>query len=268
MSSSSAVQLQGFDEFGDYIRSRCGIVLNAGKETLVQTRLQARLTATGSRDLRQYLTLIQGDQNERKLCTEALTTHKTQWFREIVHYQFLAEYLKGAKTSGKKVRLWSAAASSGQEAYSMLFLCIKLGMDPGHFQILATDLSKKILDQAMALPDSTEFKTELDKLSLRMPPGTATQEIVARALQQSIKFKEFNLLHSVFESDIKFDFIFLRNVLIYFDRPTILSVCRKLAQRLKPDGYLVLGLSESLQGEVSELVTEGNSIYRLSGPKK
>lgn len=246
----------------DIIKQSTGINLTPDKNTLIETRLNRRLYDLGLQSLGDYIQLMQNEKVEMQNCIEMLTTHKTEWFREIVHFTWLKEFL-GQRDRNQKIKIWSAACSTGPEVYSLLFLLLKEGLAPNQFRILGTDISQAVLNQALNLPNSEEFKRQFDLLLRGCSDKIQLHNSMQMALQSSIKFREFNLVSDHLAADLKFDVIFLRNVLIYFDRPTVHQVCKNLESHLNPGGFLVLGLTESLHNEIPELRVVGNSIYQF-----
>jgi two-component system chemotaxis response regulator CheB len=257
----------GLRRIAKIVHKVSGISLSAEKDFLIETRLRRRLDAFGFTNYRQYADLIEQDSRELQACVEHLTTHMTEWFREIVHYRWLKKELPHLVSPGKPFRFWSAACSSGQELYSMMFLLLREGLVHNQFRLLGTDISTPILEKAIALPSSIDF-AEQKRLFLNHTTNRlrAEQELEL-SLSQSVKFREFNLIESNFVVPMVFDVIFLRNVLIYFDRQQVMAVCKRLGQLLVPGGHLVLGLSETLSAEVEEFISIGNSIYQVGGSK-
>ncbi len=255
----------GFQEFSEWTESHFGIYLSSEKWALVQTRIGSRLQKWGVQDLRAYLQILKSDPSEVKICIESLTTHKTEWFREIVHFQWLKAILEQKLQRQEKIRIWSAACSTGPEVYSLLLLCLKVGIDPENIRILGTDLSHRAIEEAMAIPSGEHFAHHCERLKAQCPSSRNLDLLVTRALQESIKFRQFNLVSDRLPESLEFDVIFLRNVMIYFTRERMEMVCQRLTERLAPGGHLVLGLSESLNQMIPELVPIGNSVYRLNG---
>lgn len=245
------------------VETYSGIKLGHDKVSLLQNRLRDRLDELQIQDLDDYNAILLTDPFEMQICSELLTTHKTEWFREIVHYEFLQEQLV-KRNKNETFTFWSAACSSGQELYSTLFLLLKNRYDPSQFRLLGTDLSSMILDKARTLHETDEFARQVSNFKVRNP-GADVDNIMKRAIQNSVKFKEFNLLHTDVFVGIKFDVIFLRNVLIYFDAENVKKVVDRLSSCLKPGGYLITGLSEPLGNDHKKLVKIGPSIYHFKG---
>jgi len=255
----------GFDEFSKWFESEVGIHLTLEKWNLVQTRIGNRLRERDAQNFKNYLQILKNDPEEMKICIESLTTHKTEWFREMVHFRWLKTVLQNKLSNQERVQIWSAACSTGPEIYSIMFLCLRVGLDPSQFRILGTDLSERAIQEASGIPEGDHFAHHWQKLKQISPPNWKVDELVRRALRESIKIRQFNLVSDQLPERVLFDAIFLRNVMIYFTRERMVEVCQKLTRHLQPNGHLVLGLSESLNQMIPELVTEGNSIYRREG---
>jgi chemotaxis protein methyltransferase CheR len=246
----------------EIVQQKSGICIKTDKNYLIQSRLQNRLIELQIQDLNNYVNLILDDSDEMQVCIELLTTHKTEWFREIVHFQWLKKELANYQNTSKPFSVWSGACSSGAEVYSLLFLLLKEGLNSNQIKILGTDISTPILDRAVNLPFEPEFSIQKDFLLKNSKNAAKIEKELESALVRSIKFKYFNLIKDKLDLPFKFDVIFLRNVLIYFDRPTVLMVCQNLGHYLKPNGHLVLGISESLHDELPEFKAIGNSVYQ------
>ncbi len=249
-------------KLAEIIQQNSGISIKTEKNFLIQTRLQNRLTELNISDLHDYVALLRASPKEIQICVELLTTHKTEWFREIVHFQWLKSELKKRPKGAKPFLVWSAACSSGAEVYSLLFLLLKEGLTHTQIRILGTDISLPILDRAKKLPEEAEFQLQKDYLIRSVRNKAKIQDELNISLKQSVKFKQFNLIKDQLILPFQFDVIFLRNVLIYFDRATVLEVCKNISRYLKPNGYLVIGISESLHDEIPEFVSIGNSVYQ------
>lgn len=255
-------------KLADLVRVNSGINLQEEKFFLIETRLKRLVQELGFSSLTEYTQFAANNPEELQRCIEHLTTHKTEWFREIVHFQWLKKEIKNLTADSNILRIWSAACSAGPEVYSLLFLLIKEGLPAKSFRILGTDISRPILDAALSLPESPEFNEQKTQLLQKSANPENTEKELYLALENSVKFREFNLISGQLDGRLKFDVIFLRNVLIYFEKQTVRLVCKNLARYLKPGGYLVTGLSESLHGELPEFETVGSSIYKLKSASK
>ncbi|MFZ9595935.1 MAG: chemotaxis protein CheB, partial [Bdellovibrionia bacterium] len=248
-----------------WLETHTGLTLGQQKWAFLQNRLRDRMGDLGAKDLQAYLQILLRDPVEAQRCVERLTTHKTEWFRELVHFQALKPILEQKLRKSERVHLWSAACSTGLEAYSLLFLCLKVGLDPSLIRVLGTDLSERAILEAKEKPSDPDFLAQLERLRSSSPQLVDPSGLVHRALKESLKWRKLNLISDQLPGEFRFDVIFLRNVLIYFSPERRVQVCQKLLNYLKPGGSLVLGLSESIGNSIPELILEGDSIYRFRG---
>lgn len=243
--------------FSDFLKSACGIDLGANKQYLVSTRLRRILQEHKLEGLGGLVIAIQDNKNSmlRQLVMDAMTTNETFWFRDCTPFDYLAKILPEMTPArpGGKIRIWSAACSSGQEPYSISMLVEerqrgRFGQPLPEVEILATDLSNKILDVARY--------GRYDRLSVArgLSPERAKKFFVLETpdswcvrpeVRQRIRFRSLNLQDS-FYSLGKFDVIFCRNVLIYFSGDLKRDILTRLHGALNPNGLLILGSSESI----------------------
>lgn len=249
-------------ELSDLVKKTAGLDIKPEKTFLFETRLKRHLEKLQISSIPDYIDSLKSDSEELQACVEMLTTHKTEWFREMIHYKWLKSELPILLKQSPVLRIWSAACSSGPEVYSTLFLLLKEGLAHSQFRLLGTDISRAILEKAIQLPEEPDFEQQKNLLIKHAQDKMTVNEEIDLAIKNSIRFREFNLIHDEITFLHKFDVIFLRNVLIYFDQQTVLKVCKNLCRHLRPEGYLIIGLTESLNGELPELVTKGNSIYQ------
>jgi chemotaxis protein methyltransferase CheR len=262
----------------DFIRSlvyeRSRINLGPDKRQLVSARLGKRLRATNTPDLTAYCALLQQPEAEQELghLIDAISTNHTFFFREIAHFDFLrdqaipelAERSRAERWPG--LRVWSAASSSGEEAYSIaITLAEKLPRWP--WEIEATDISRRILAKAAAAIYPEETVRRLPPATVRayFQRGFGPQEgnyRVKPALRDRVRFHHLNLLEGEPPFPGLFQVIFCRNVMIYFDRPTQEELVARLSRRLVPGGYLMVGHSESLTHLRHALKAVRPAIYR------
>lgn len=249
-----------FQEFRDYLQKIAGIDLGENKQYLVATRLRRLLADNGIASLTELTNQIKRVNNRdvRQKVIDLMTTNETFWFRD--NYPF--DYLKNTalpelakSTPGGKVRIWSAACSSGQEPYSLSIIveeCSRgqLAGKGVNAEIVATDVSSTILAQAKSgLYDRLSVSRGLSKERLQMHFDKTRDEFwqAKPAISRRINFRPINLQES-FSSLGKFDIIFCRNVLIYFSADLKLDILTRLHGALKPKGFLFLGSSEGLSG--------------------
>ena len=249
-----------FRLFRDYLERTCGIVLGDNKKYLVSSRLGRLLEQKGISSLGELVTLVQQQPRSglREMVVNAMTTNETLWFRdgypfEVLKTRLIPEFIRDHP--GQRLRVWSAACSSGQEPYSLSmaideFERAKPGQLRGGAQIVATEISTAMLNTsraacydglAMARGLSAERKA-------RYFDETARGEwTVKQALRSRVEFRQLNLLDS-YSILGKFDIVFCRNVLIYFSADVKKDILRRIHATLRPGGYLVLGASEALNG--------------------
>lgn len=251
----------------EFFLNLTGNRLGADKRALIESRLRKRLIATGLRQ-DEYFELLERSDKERSEFITALTTHKTDWFREKVHLDFVAGQAANT-TSSDAVTVWSAACSTGEEPYSLAMALDTAGV--GDFRILGSDISRECVQRATAgiykqdqvdsqVPDAIKRRFFLRGKA----PGNAGLYRVKEEYRRKTKFIEFNLVNSSLKADVRFDFILLRNVLIYFDQESGHEIVKRLCAYLKPGGYLILGLSEAVtKPEKLGLEKMGNSIFTL-----
>jgi chemotaxis protein methyltransferase CheR len=208
-----------------------------------------------------YQQLEKGDQKAQKAFIEALTTNKTEFFREAHHFKVLPGIVQGILQQKSELRLWCAAASRGHEPYSILFTLLESGFDPRRHRLkfLASDIDQTVLETASKGVYRQEELSEVpkplrDRYLVKMRDSRQGERWMVRdELRQMITFACFNLVEFPYPFQHKFDIIFCRNVLIYFDRDRVAQVKEHLAQALAPNGYLFIGHSETGSGRVPTL---------------
>ncbi len=259
-----------FEQFRRLIHETAGIALQPTKHALVAGRLASRLRARGMTTFAQYRRLLDQPEEASELqqAIDLLTTNETYFFREPQHFEILADHAARARASGRAYRVLSAAASSGEEAYSIAMTLAEVqGQLP--WEVVGLDVSTRVIARAIAgrYPfERTKLIPEpyLKKYCLR---GVGTQVGMLQvdpALRRRVAFQHANLTHPPPKIG-RFDVIFLRNVLIYFDAPTKQRVVENLLDLLAPDGRFFTGHSESLSGVTSRVVAMKPAVYRLAG---
>jgi chemotaxis protein methyltransferase CheR len=239
-----------------YERSR--ISLGPDKRELVSARLGKRLRATNTPSLGAYCELLQAPNAEEELgnLIDAISTNHTFFFREQAHFDFLRDTIVPEMSARARAErwgrflVWSAACSSGEEPYSIaMTLAGLLPVWPWHIE--ATDISRRILARADAAiyPWESVGRLSPDTIKSHFQRGYGPQDGLYRVkpgLRERVSFRHLNLLEGELPSADPFHVIFCRNVMIYFDRPTQEQLVTRLARRLVPGGYLLVGHSESL----------------------
>jgi chemotaxis protein methyltransferase CheR len=256
-----------FNQFQKLIYNIAGINMSPIKKPLVMGRLAKRLNQHGLRSYGDYFKLIDsgGYPQELQMAVDLLTTNETYFFREPKHFDFLQRKILPTHSRARPFRVWSAACSSGQEPYSVaMVLANSLGESP--WEIIASDISTRVLDKARGGHYSLEQTEHIPKefLAKYCLKGIGSQDgtfIIDRNIRNRIKFTQINLNNPLPPME-KLDLIFLRNVMIYFNAETKRKVLERMAEMLKPGGYLFIGHSESLNGIYDELITIAPAIYR------
>lgn len=257
---------EAFRKIQEWLYQNAGILINAQKSSMVVSRLWRRVEDLGLEDFDAYLAHVfgPGGMAERTEMLDRLTTNETYFFREPAHFARLKnQILPGLK--GRQVKVWCAAASTGEEPYSLaMLLADQLGND--NWQLVASDICGRALQQA----NSGLYRLErldllpVDYLKRYCRRGTGDYQgmmMVDRELRARVRFEQHNLLNAWPEAG-GFDVIFLRNVLIYFDQPTRQRVIDNLCATLRPGGWLIIGHCESLSGIRMPLQQLAPSVYR------
>lgn len=256
------------------VRRASGIHLDASNHDLIRCRIGPRLRQLGLPSLAAYAgTLDNGDPGEIEWLLDAITTNLTRFMREADHFDALREEMKvrclrNSEGRPAKIRLWSAACSSGEEAYSMaMSVADALGDLSGwDVRILATDLNRNVLATAVRGVYTEEQVSAFDPATLarhfdvRSARGKR-QFVVKRHLRRIVTFARLNLIDP-WPMRSGFDAIFCRNVLIYFDRHVRTSLAAKFSAALLPSGVLFVGHSESLDGLDDGLERTAGATYR------
>lgn len=268
-----------FRQIAELVHSEAGIVLAETKVNLVYSRLAKRLRAIGLRNFREYCTLVQGENgvDERQAMIAAMTTNVTRFFRESHHFDYLRsrvlpDLLEGARKGGK-VRIWSAGCSSGEEAYSIGLTILELAPNAAEMdvRILASDIDPEMLRRGTtgiyAVRQMGDIPPELRRKWFRAVPGSGGADLeVGEELGELVRFRELNLLRE-WPMRGKFDIIFCRNVMIYFDDETQNAVWGRFAEILRPEGTLCIGHSERITVGSHPYDLVGQTIYRRQGNK-
>jgi chemotaxis protein methyltransferase CheR len=261
---------QDFQRVQTLIRQHAGIALADSKQELVYSRLSRRLRATGIRSFSQYLQLLErGDKAEWEAFANSLTTNLTSFFREPHHFLILAEYLRAVKER-RQITLWCSASSTGEEAYSMAMTAVDVfGSFTPPVHIIASDIDTSVLETARRgiYPAERVSKLDADLVRRYFMHGAglqAGQVQVRQELRDLVTFRQINLLHDNWPLRPPLDAIFCRNVMIYFDKPTQLSILKKFAPLLRNDGLLFAGHSESFYHAGEYFKLRGRTVYELS----
>jgi chemotaxis protein methyltransferase CheR len=268
--ASSAMSSKAFSGFQNLIFESAGITMADTKKSLVSGRLGKRVRTLNLQsfdDYLKYLTKGEGFHNgELQLFIDLLTTNETYFFREPQHFDFLRQKILKQHKPDQSLKIWSAASSSGEEAYTLsMILADELGID-GNWEIIGTDISSEMIRSAKSAIYN-EHRVRLVPKDVRqryLLKGTGEQKgnvAVVPELKKHVRFEHYNLVESPLKRE-QFDIIFCRNVLIYFNQDTKKDVINRLLKQLKKDAYLMTGHSESLHGMIPELRSVQPSVYR------
>lgn len=273
---ASPLSAFNFDRLAKFIHAHSGIVIADNKRTMVEGRIRRRMRQLGIANLNTYCSFLfeqSGPEAEAETShlVDAITTNKTDFFREPAHFDYLCKtILPQIAASGQRhIKVWSAACSVGAEPYTLAMLldefCRKhLGLT---YSVLATDICITSLEKALTgrFPESM---IEPVPMELRMHYVMRSADIrnaevrMAPRLRSNVSFARLNLMDDRYPVPQDFDVIFLRNVLIYFDKDSQSKVPAKLAGHLRSGGYLVLGHSESGSGRGLPLEAVANTIFQ------
>ena len=259
-----------FQWIKNYLHKQSGILLNESKQAMVMGRLSKRLRYYDIDNYMDYFQLFgkPGYEDETFMAIDLLTTNETYFFREPKHFEFIKNNLIMTQSASQPIRIWSAASSSGEEAYTLAMMLAEYAKSQ-QWEIIGTDISLKILAKARRglYPISATEKipqTLLKKYCLRGTEEYKDFFVINPVLRNQVKFLHANLISNLPELGI-FDVIFLRNVMIYFDMNTKQKLVERLQSYLRPGGYFIIRHSESLSGMNINLKMVSPSIYRKSG---
>lgn len=273
--SSASCRLTAGDlkKIAALVYAKSGIALRDGKGALVIARLQKRLRHGGFASFAEYLSYIEHDRSGAELTAvlDAITTNHTSFFREVDHFDFLAsDVLRGAlaRSATRPIAGWSAACSTGEEAYSIFVTLLDHTPAAHHarLRLLASDLSTGAIRAARSGIYTLDRVSELPRATLQryFERGLGEQEglvRVKRELRALVDFRRLNLM-DIQTLGVTFDFIFCRNAMIYFDRDARQRVVSMLERHLTPDGYLFVSHSEGLSEIDHQLRWCGPGVYR------
>ena len=276
MSNEQVISKEQYDTFRDFLEKSCGILLGDNKHYLVTSRLNRLTKEFDFNSLGEMLDSLKKNINKtlRERVIDAMTTNETSWFRDTYPFEILKAHLlpELAKSKPNPLRIWSAAASSGQESYSIIMTFDEFknknpGQLPGRLEIIGTDISPSVLKIAKdGKYDDLSIMRGLSeerrgKYFSKLDNGWE----VKPTLKTMVRFSEMNLQQS-YNLLGKFDIIFCRNVLIYFSSALKTDILERMAGCLNPGGILILGGSESPTGytKAFEMVRYPQGVvYRL-----
>jgi chemotaxis protein methyltransferase CheR len=268
-----------FKRLSEFIYNHCGIKMPPAKKTMLEARLQKRLRLRGIATFREYCDYVLDSENkddELVHMIDCVTTNKTDFFREAVHFNFMNENILPEFIEARDARrpaqfvVWSSACSSGEEPYTLALVLSEFErLNPGFtFSIVATDLSTRVLEKAR--------NGVYDESQIAAVPAQLKQEYFLRsrdrskglvraspALRSRVAFQRLNLMDEKYPlPEASVDALFCRNVIIYFDRQTQEALLGRLCRYIKKNGHLFLGHSETVHGFDLPLERVTSTIYR------
>ncbi|MFW6346311.1 MAG: CheR family methyltransferase [Halomonas sp.] len=262
-----------------FIEREAGIHLPEHKRHLIEVRLRKRQRETGRQSLHDYLNFAlspAGEATEQLALIDAITTNKTDFFREPAHFEFLCDYLASTPGAGRQspLRLWSAACSSGEEPYTLAMVLHELSerLDGLTFHVDASDIAPSVLETARravypaARVEPVPMALRRKYLLRSNTPGSE-QVKMGPALRRAVSFAPFNLLTGHYPDRAGYDAIFCRNVMIYFGEAERRQVIAQLHGALRPGGLLFIGHSESLGRPNPGFEPLIPSVYRKREPR-
>jgi chemotaxis protein methyltransferase CheR len=258
-----------FEKIRDIVYARSGIVLKDDKATLVAGRLGRRLRELGIATPREYLDYVEGDRSGSELThlLDAMSTNVTFFFREPDHFDFVSQlHTRWTQAGQRRFRYWCAAASSGEEPYTLAMTLHALGGAGQDLRILATDISTAVLERAISGVYEEKAVRDIPPELLaryfqREAVANEARYVVGDDLRRLLTFRHLNLTHLPFKLRGPLDLIMCRNVMIYFDQELRGRLVSEFARLLKPGGCLIISHSESLVGIESELKMVRPSLY-------
>ncbi|MCP4808615.1 MAG: protein-glutamate O-methyltransferase CheR [Proteobacteria bacterium] len=253
-----------FKAFSELTYRHTGIVLADGNEHLVAGRIRGRVRALGLAGAPEYLALLRAGGPELDEFVNAITTNVTAFFREPEHFKLLHRAARKKAAEGRSLRIWCAAASSGEEPYSIaITLREALGDSADRCSVFATDINSEVIEHARTGRYEQRVVANLgDDLMARHFERDGDLVAVVPATRRLVTFSTLNLIEPAWRLPGGFDIVFCRNVMIYFDRPTQAGIVSRLTGQLRPGGLLLVGHSESLAGLCPGLTTLRPSIYQ------
>ena len=262
-----------FDQIRQLVKRHTGIVLSDGKQDMVYGRLTRRLRALELADFDSYMKIIEReDEQELIHLVNAITTNLTSFFREGHHFEYLKStifpHLLEQNADSRKIRIWSAGCSTGEEPYSLAMTVRDFfaDYDGWDVRIVATDLDSNVVEKAKAgiydIARVEGVSSEYKKSWMQRGKGAKSDLVKMKpALQSLITFKQLNLLHG-WPIKGPIDIIFCRNVVIYFDKDTQRELFSRYADVLNEDGYLFIGHSENMFNVCDRFESLGQTIYQ------
>jgi chemotaxis protein methyltransferase CheR len=273
---SDGLARRDYERLGRFIQEYSGIKMPPNKVTMLEGRLRRRLRATGHAsfaDYCRYLFEQDGLENETVHLIDAVTTNKTEFFREPDHFRLLEQKilptLIAEKHGSRPLKFWSSAASTGAEPYTLAMVLAEARSQHPNLRatILATDICTEVLQtavlgiypEAMMAPVPAALR---QRYVLRAKDPRSGLVRIVPELRSQVQYARLNLMDTAYPIDHDLDVIFCRNILIYFDKQTQAAVLTRLCDHLRPGGYLFMGHSETLAGFTLPLQLVGPTVFR------
>lgn len=267
-----------FAQFSNLIQHHTGIKMTPSKRTSIEGKLRKRARILDFQSIEEYANMVferGGLDSELEVIVDLATTNKTDFFREPTHFDLLEKTLVPALLAARSTRviprlkIWSAASSNGAEAFTIAIVLAELAAYRRHFEfsVLGTDISSEMISEARTaiypagmidpVPEALQCKYFMRGRDTNSSPKVR----VTPELRNKVHFSKENLISKSLSVDKDIDVIFLRNVLIYFDPPTQKKVVRRLAEHLRPSGYLILGHTEAAIGNEMDFEQVGTGVF-------
>jgi len=273
--SAATLSSREFARLSGFIYEQCGIKMPEVKKTMLEGRLQKRLRTLGMKSFEEYGSYLfspEGHRLEVVQMIDLVTTNKTDFFREPEHFDYLTERVLPEwcqRHGGRRLTVWSAGCSTGQEPYTLAMVLSEFAArQPGFdFQILATDISTRVLEKAKNAIYAEELLSPVPlplkkKYLLRSKDRSSGLVRIAPELRQKVSFRRLNFLEGDFGLREQLDIIFCRNVIIYFDRQTQERLLQRFYGHMRPGAHIFMGHSETLSGLDVPLASVYPTVYR------
>lgn len=264
-----------FEFLRDMLKDRSGLVVTEDKQYLLESRLMPLARKSGMPSLVELVAALRapGSEQLRKDATEAMTINESFFFRDKTPFEnfekVIVPSLIGARGANRRLRIWCAAASTGQEPYSLAMQVREMSAQLGSWnvEIFGTDLSGEVLEKAKAgLYSQFEVQRGMPiQMLVKYFKQNGNLWQIDSAIRSMVRYEQFNLLND-FSRFGTVDVVFCRNVLIYFDPDTKRDILNRIAKRLAPDGYLILGAAETVIGITDEFkpVAGSRGLYEMA----
>ncbi len=264
-----------FMQFGLYVEETTGIKMPPQKRTMLAGRLMRRMRGLQIPTFQEYYDYVfspQGSRQELGFLIDAVTTNKTDFFREKKHFDLLSQQLLAelVERYGNRLRFWSAPCSRGHEPYTLAMVVAEYALDhpPLDFWVLGSDLSSQVLEVARraVYPHEAIVPVPMPLRKRYLLRGKDHGDDVVKVikpLRDRVTFQQMNFMDETYPVKERFHVVFCRNMLIYFQKQVQEQVIRKIAQHMVPGGYLVMGHSETLSGLDVPVRQVSGTLYRL-----